>query len=55
MAAALLRLLNNPAVARRMGRAGEERVEEFGAKKMVDDIAALYEELLKRRTSVMQR
>lgn len=46
MAVALLRLLDDPALASRMGEAGRTRAEEFGARKMVSDIAALYETLL---------
>jgi glycosyltransferase involved in cell wall biosynthesis len=46
LAAALLRLLDDPALAARMGAAGQARAEEFSARKMVDDIAALYEALL---------
>jgi glycosyltransferase involved in cell wall biosynthesis len=46
LAAALLRLLGDPALAVQMGAAGQERAGEFGARKMVDDIAALYETLL---------
>ena len=46
MAAALLHLLDDPALARRMGKAGQVRAEEFGARKMVRDVAALYEELV---------
>ncbi|MBN1977594.1 MAG: glycosyltransferase family 4 protein [Anaerolineae bacterium] len=46
LASALLRLLDDPALAARLGAAGRERAEEFGARKMVDDIAALYETLL---------
>ena len=46
LAAALLRLLGDPALAGQMGAAGRERADEFGARKMVDDIAALYEALL---------
>jgi glycosyltransferase involved in cell wall biosynthesis len=49
MADALLRLLDDPALVRRMGAAGRARVEEFGARKMVEDIAALYETLLTER------
>jgi glycosyltransferase involved in cell wall biosynthesis len=51
MAAALLRLLDDPALARKMGEAGRERAGEFDARKMVEDIAALYEALLAERTS----
>ena len=46
MAAALLHLLDDPALAARMGQAGRARADEFGAHKMVDDIAALYKTLL---------
>lgn len=46
MAAALLRLLEDPALARQMGEAGQARAEEFSAHKMVSDIAVLYETLL---------
>jgi glycosyltransferase involved in cell wall biosynthesis len=46
MAAALMRLLEDPALARKMGKAGRIRAEEFSARKMVSDIAALYEALL---------
>jgi glycosyltransferase involved in cell wall biosynthesis len=46
MADALLRLLDDPALAAQMGQAGQARADEFGARKMVDDIAALYETLL---------
>jgi glycosyltransferase involved in cell wall biosynthesis len=49
MAAALLRLLESPALREDMGRVGQTRVEEFGAVKMVQDIAALYEALLAER------
>jgi glycosyltransferase involved in cell wall biosynthesis len=46
MAAALLQLLDDPALASKMGEAGQDRADEFSARKMVDDIAALYEALL---------
>jgi glycosyltransferase involved in cell wall biosynthesis len=49
LAVALLRLLDNPVLAAEMGAAGRERSAEFGARKMVDDIAALYEALLAER------
>ncbi len=49
MAAALLRLLESPALREDMGRVGQTMVEEFGAVKMVQDIAALYEALLAER------
>jgi glycosyltransferase involved in cell wall biosynthesis len=46
MATAVVRLLDAPSLARRMGQASQARVEEFGARKMVGDIEALYEVLL---------
>jgi glycosyltransferase involved in cell wall biosynthesis len=46
LAAALLRFLDDPSLAAEMGAAGRERSTEFGARKMVEDIAALYEDLL---------
>lgn len=46
MAAALLRLLDDPSLRRRMGEAGRTRADQFSARKMVNDIAALYETLL---------
>ncbi len=45
-AEALLRLIENPTLAREMGQAGLEAVDRFGARKMVDEIECLYEELL---------
>lgn len=49
LAAALLRLLDDPTLAAEMGAVGRERSAEFGARKMVDDIAELYETLLVER------
>jgi glycosyltransferase involved in cell wall biosynthesis len=46
MADALLRLLEDRALSTQMGEAGRARVREFDARKMVSDIAALYESLL---------
>ena len=46
---ALLRLLEDPQLAGRMGSAGLEMVDEFSARKMVRDIEALYENLLAAR------
>ena len=51
MAAALLRLLNDPFLRRKMGEAGRTRAEEFSARKMVGDIEVLYEALLDARSS----
>lgn len=55
MAAALLRLLERPALSKRMGQAGQVRAVEFDAHKMVSDIAALYETLLRERSLVIKR
>jgi glycosyltransferase involved in cell wall biosynthesis len=49
LAQALLHLLEDDALAQRMGRAGQARVDEFGAHKMVQDIEALYEQLLAQK------
>ena len=46
MASAVLRLLEEPALGRRMGQAGQARTVEFDVRKMVDDIASLYKRLL---------
>jgi glycosyltransferase involved in cell wall biosynthesis len=48
---ALLRLLDDPELAREFGEAGLEMVGEFGARKMVQDIEALYQELLAQRSA----
>ena len=50
MAAAVLRLLDDPALAQAMAEAGRAQAEAFGARKMVAEIAALYEELLAARS-----
>ncbi len=49
LAQALLRLLQDPALARRMGAAGRARAAEFSDHRMVSQIAALYTELLKHK------
>lgn len=46
LAQRLLDLLANPALARRLGQAGRERAAEFGDRRMVAQIDALYRELL---------
>jgi len=47
LAAAVLRLLRDPDLALRMGEAGRRRVEAlFSARKMAEETAALYEELM---------
>jgi glycosyltransferase involved in cell wall biosynthesis len=48
---ALVRLLGNPDLARDFGKAGLQMVGEFGARKMVRDIEALYRKLLTQRSS----
>ncbi len=50
MAAALLRLLEDPVLALGMGNASRTRAEVFDVHKMVSDIAVLYEALLAERT-----
>ncbi len=52
LAEALLRLLQDPSLARRMGEAGQAGAAEFSAHKMVGDIAALYETLLQGCSSL---
>jgi glycosyltransferase involved in cell wall biosynthesis len=46
MAGALMRLVDDSALRREMGQTGQTRIEEFGVRKMIQDIAALYEALL---------
>ncbi|MGD2148951.1 MAG: glycosyltransferase family 4 protein, partial [Anaerolineae bacterium] len=52
---ALLRLLEDRQLAHAMGSAGLEMVDEFGARKMVRDIEALYQELLAQETPPSKR
>ncbi len=49
LAQAVIRLLRDPQMAQRMGQAGRARADEFDARKMVGEIANLYEELLARK------
>lgn len=49
LADALLRLLADPALARQMGEAGRAGVDEFGAVRMVEQIAQLYRHLLREK------
>lgn len=49
LAAALLRLLADPELARTMGQAGLAGVAEFGAERMVEQIADLYRQLLREK------
>jgi glycosyltransferase involved in cell wall biosynthesis len=49
LAAGVIRLLRNPALARQMGEAGRVRVAEFDVRTMVAQIAALYEDLLAQK------
>lgn len=46
LAQALIRLLNDPALAQQMGAAGRAQVDEFSDKRMVAQIEALYRQLL---------
>ena len=48
LATRLRELAEDPAQARRMGQAGLARVEEFSARRMVDQLADLYQELATR-------
>jgi glycosyltransferase involved in cell wall biosynthesis len=53
MAEAILRLINNKDLARRMGEAGRRRVEErFSLDRMVRESEQVYEECLARRKHV---
>ena len=49
LASALLCLLDDPLLAQQMGLAGRARVDEFSATRMVDEIAALYETVLREK------
>lgn len=46
LAQQVLNLLENPHLAAKLAHAGKQRVVEFGAEKMVSDIAAMYTRLL---------
>jgi glycosyltransferase involved in cell wall biosynthesis len=54
LAQALLRLLNEPTLARQMGEAGRASVEEFSDYKMVAQIDALYCQLLNAKKIAWQ-
>lgn len=54
LAQALLRLVQDPALARQMGAAGQARAAEFGDRKMVSKIAALYTDLLTQKGLVTE-
>lgn len=49
LARRLLSLAEDPALARRMGQAGLARVDEFSARRMVDDLSRLYDDLTRKR------
>jgi glycosyltransferase involved in cell wall biosynthesis len=49
LAQAVVELLRQPHLAAQMGAAGRERADEFGAQKMVADIAVLYEQLINQK------
>ena len=46
LAQAIVELLRNPSQAAQMGQVGRTRVSAFGARKMVEEIAELYTQLL---------
>jgi glycosyltransferase involved in cell wall biosynthesis len=49
LAHAVIELLDQPQLATKMGIAGRERADEFGARKMVDEVAELYHHLLTQK------
>ena len=50
MAEAIIKLLKNPDVAKKMGEAGRKRVEEkFSLDRMVREYEALYEQCLEKK------
>ncbi|MCB0208527.1 MAG: glycosyltransferase family 4 protein [Anaerolineae bacterium] len=48
LAQTVVELLRNPSVMTAMGRAGQEMVNEFGAQRMVEQLAELYKKLLQK-------
>jgi glycosyltransferase involved in cell wall biosynthesis/4-amino-4-deoxy-L-arabinose transferase-like glycosyltransferase len=46
LARAVLKLLNDPELAAQMGQVGLARADEYGARKMTDELARLYQTLL---------
>lgn len=54
LAERLLRLLDAPALAQRMGAEGRARVDEFGDRRMIEQIDALYRTLLARKGIELQ-
>jgi glycosyltransferase involved in cell wall biosynthesis len=54
LADAVLKLLNNPEMARRIGRTGQDLVQKkFGVKRMVEAYAALYRDVLRAEHHVL--
>ena len=49
LAARLKQLAGDPAMARAMGERGRARVDEFSARRMVDQLTALYDQLVEAR------
>jgi glycosyltransferase involved in cell wall biosynthesis len=49
LAQAVVKLLRDPALARRMGQAGLARAAEFDVRTMVAKIAELYQQLLRQK------
>ncbi len=52
LARAIVELLRDPQQATRMGQAGLARASEFGARRMVEQVTDLYEELMTRKGRV---
>lgn len=53
LAASLLRLVRDPALRRELGENGRRRAPGFSARKMADDLARVYDELLAARGRVV--
>ena len=45
----VIQLINEPKLALEMGQAGLQRVEEFGARRMVAQISDLYKQLITQK------
>lgn len=55
LAAAIMRLVKDPQLARRMGRAGMRRARQFGHERFVSKVAEIYERLLAVRNTPAYR
>ncbi|MCB0195307.1 MAG: glycosyltransferase family 4 protein [Anaerolineae bacterium] len=51
LAQTIIELLRNPSLMTSMGQAGREMVDEFGAQRMVEQLAELYKQLLHKKVS----